>query len=284
MPLLAILLLVTGAFLHTVWNLLLKQSAEKYIATWWLVTIGGIASLIALFFTGLPPREMWIFAFFSVLVEALYFLTLSSAYREHDFSLIYPIARGAAPAFLALWAFMFLHERPTRAGFIGLGFLIGGLIVIGASALLRGNRTRLHFGGVAAALFLALLISIYTAIDGAAVKHGFVISYALLVFALIPVPVTPFAFRQYGWARLKEAWSAQPVQLSIAGVLGIAAYLFALAAYSIAPLSYSGAIREVSVVIGAFAGWRFLGEKMGGLRVTGAFIIFAGIVIIAMYG
>ena len=39
----------------------------------------------------------------------------------------------------------------------------------------------------------------------------------------------------------------------------------------------SSAIREVSVVIGAFAGWKILGEKLGPLRIIGAVIIFAGI-------
>jgi len=37
-------------------------------------------------------------------------------------------------------------------------------------------------------------------------------------------------------------------------------------------------------VIGAFAGWRFLGEKMGGYRVLGAAVIFGGILLIAIYG
>jgi drug/metabolite transporter (DMT)-like permease len=55
-------------------------------------------------------------------------------------------------------------------------------------------------------------------------------------------------------------------------------------AYSLAPLSYAGAVREVSVVFGAFAGWQFLGEKMGGMRLVGAAVIFAGILIIALYG
>jgi drug/metabolite transporter (DMT)-like permease len=70
----------------------------------------------------------------------------------------------------------------------------------------------------------------------------------------------------------------------VAGLLGICAYLFALAAYSIAPLNYSGAIREVSVVIGAFAGWKILGERLGPLRLVGAAIIFTGILIIARFG
>jgi drug/metabolite transporter (DMT)-like permease len=37
-------------------------------------------------------------------------------------------------------------------------------------------------------------------------------------------------------------------------------------------------------VFGAFAGWWFLKEKMGGMRVLGAAVIFAGILVIAMFG
>jgi drug/metabolite transporter (DMT)-like permease len=76
----------------------------------------------------------------------------------------------------------------------------------------------------------------------------------------------------------------QPGRFLITGFLGVVAYLIALYAYSFAPVSYSGAIREVSVVLGALAGWRFLGEKLGSLRLVGAFIIFSGILIIALFG
>jgi drug/metabolite transporter (DMT)-like permease len=67
-------------------------------------------------------------------------------------------------------------------------------------------------------------------------------------------------------------------------VLGVTAYLLALFAYTIAPVSYSSTIREFSVVIGAILGWHFLGEQMGGMRVLGAIIIFVGILIIAIFG
>ena len=67
-------------------------------------------------------------------------------------------------------------------------------------------------------------------------------------------------------------------------MLGVLAYLMAVFAFSIAPLSYAGAVREVSVVFGALTGWWLLKERMGGVRVFGAFVIFAGIVMIAMYG
>ena len=76
----------------------------------------------------------------------------------------------------------------------------------------------------------------------------------------------------------------QPIRVPLAGVLGVLAYLMAVFSYSIAPLSYAGSIREVSVVFGALAGWWFLKEKMGGIRLLGAIVIFAGIVVIAILG
>jgi drug/metabolite transporter (DMT)-like permease len=284
MPLFAIAILILSAILHTAWNLLIKQSEEKYIVTWWMVTFGGLFAFIALFFTGLPPREMWIFAILSVCVEVAYFTMLSYAYHDNDFSLIYPVARGAAPAFLALWSFLFLHERLTSGGVIGLGFIIGGLAIIGVNTLMQAHVTRVHFKGVAVALCIALLISIYSAIDGAAVQNGYAFPYVMGMFTLVPLMTTPFVLRQYSWAQIREALVKQPVRVPLAGVLGVLAYLMAVYSYSIAPLSYAGAVREVSVVFGALTGWWLLNEKMGGVRVLGALVIFAGIVMIAIFG
>ena len=66
MPILAIALLLTSAVLHALWNLLLKQSPEKYIAMGWQVIISGVLSFVLLFLTGLPPRSMWLFALISI--------------------------------------------------------------------------------------------------------------------------------------------------------------------------------------------------------------------------
>lgn len=284
MSLFAISILLVSAVLHTAWNLLIKQAEDKYIVTFWMVTFGGVFALFALFFTGLPPHGMWLFAVISVCVEVVYFITLSYAYHDNDFSLVYPIARGAAPAFIALWAFLFLREQLTTGGVIGLALIIGGLVVIGVNALTQAHVTRVHFKGVAVALFIAFLISIYSTIDGSAVKNGYAMPYVMTMFALVPFVISPFIFRRYGWARIKEVLVKQPVQVPMAGVLGVLAYLMAVFAYSIAPLSYAGAVREVSVVFGALTGWWLLNEKLGGVRVFGAFVIFAGVLMIAVFG
>jgi drug/metabolite transporter (DMT)-like permease len=284
MPILAVVLLLTSAVLHALWNLILKQSSEKYIAMGWQVIISGIISVVALFFTGLPPRSMWIFALISMTLEAIYFVLLSFAYSDHDFSLVYPVARGAAPALVVLWSFLFLQEVPSTLGFIGIATIVLGLVIIGATSLFQPHQGKPKFRGIAIALSIALVISIYTLIDGFAVKHGPVMPYGLSMFMLVPVLTTPVIVRHYGRDHFVKAWKDQPARLILVGFLGVIAYLFALFAYSIAPVNYSEAIREVSVVIGAFAGWQLLGEKLGKTRVLGAAVIFAGIVLIAVFG
>lgn len=284
MSITALLLLFASASLHALWNLLLKQSQEKYIAMGWQVILSGGFAFVVLLFIGLPPRSMWLFAVISMTLEAVYFILLSNAYTDNDFSLVYPIARGTAPAFLMVWSVLFLREDLTPGGVLGVILIVCGMIVIGATSLVQARGSRIHIRGILTALSVALVISLYTLIDGTAVKNGPAVPYALSMFMLVPVITTAYNLRRFGWKRFAAAWNGPRLPLILAAALGVVAYLLALFAYTIAPVSYSGAIREMSVVIGAFLGWQFLGEKMGGMRVLGSVIIFAGILTIAIFG
>lgn len=284
MPIIAIVLLFGSAVLHTTWNLLLKQASEKYIVTWWAVLLGSGMFLPFLFFTGLPQREIWPLLLVSVLVETAYYLVLSTAYRDVDFSLVYPLARGTAPAMIAIWSVLFLGEKLTRGGVLGLIAIILGLLIVGGSHLFQRGREQPHFRGIVLALLLALLISIYSTIDGAAVKKTAAFPYAVMIFFLSPALTMPLVLRRYGWQVITNELKLQRVRILAIGFLTVSAYLVALAAYGLAPVSYTGAVREVSVVLGALAGWRFLGERLGVWRVLGSVVIFCGILIIAFFG
>jgi len=284
MPIFALVLLFFSASMHALWNFLLKNAEEKYIAMGWQVILSGIFSLVFIFFTGLPPKGMWLFAFISMILEAIYFILLCSAYSDHDFSLVYPIARGAAPALLVLWSAIFLREQLTAGGYLGIAMITGGIIVIGATTLLNNKSEKPHLRGILTALSVALVISIYTFIDGTAVKNGPVLPYGLSMFVMVPFVTTPYLTRKYGWGHFADMWNKKRGYLLLGGLLGMVAYMLALFAYTFAPLSYSGAIREVSAVIGAFLGWRLLKEEMGGVRVVGSAIVFAGVMVIAVFG
>src|SRR5574340_405593 len=265
MPLSAIGLLLVAAALHTTWNLLLKGGGERYMASWWAMMIGSLLLLPALFFVGLPARTTWIMLFISAAVEATYFIILAYAYEDADFSLVYPLARGAAPALIATWSVLFLKEQLTPGGIAGLVIIILGLLVVGGSGWLLANG-KPHWRGILPALLLAFCISIYTVIDGAAVKITSPLAYAALIYFVSSLDMTPFIVRRYGWQRLIQEFRLNGKRLVLIGILIPAAYFLALLAYRLSHVSYSGAIREVGVVMGAFAGWQFLGEKFGAAR------------------
>ncbi len=285
MPVPALVLLFLSASMHALWNFLLKSAEEKFVAMGWQTILSGaLALIVIIFYSGLPPREMWLFAVISMLLEAIYFILLCIAYSDHDFSLIYPIARGAAPALLVIWTAIFLHEQLTVGGYIGLALITIGMMVIGATALLQSKGEKIHLKGIFTALTVALVISLYTFVDGKAVKSGPALPYGLFMFVMIPLVTTPYIAYQYGLDSFPRVWKKNWNYLLIGGGLGVVAYMLALFAYTSAPLSYSGAIREVSAVIGAFLGWRFLKEQMGGVRVVGSVIVFVGVMVIAIFG
>src|SRR5260370_23505064 len=168
--------------MHAGWNLLVKRAAEQQIFTWWALLMGAVC-LLPLVIVNLPlPPRVWPYIADSAALEAIYLLALTGGYAIADFSLIYPIGRGGAPIFLAIWAPFFLGEKPHPGGLFGLALLILGLLVVGSAGLsTRRWRAALNLPGIVAALPVALCISGYSVIDGTPVRFVNPLPYALLV-------------------------------------------------------------------------------------------------------
>src|SRR5438046_2281791 len=103
MPIGALALVLTAAVIHAIWNLAVKQAKEKQIILLWGVFIGVILYSPVFFFSESMPARAWPYILASGLMEALYYIALTWAYTIDDFSVVYPIARGAAPVLLVIW-------------------------------------------------------------------------------------------------------------------------------------------------------------------------------------
>jgi drug/metabolite transporter (DMT)-like permease len=284
MPLSALALVITAAALHAGWNLIVKGAAEKQAFTGWAVTVSGLICLPLLALGAPVPANIWPYAAASGAVEAAYFVLLVRAYERGDFSLVYPVARGTAPALLALWGVTLLGERPRPSGIAGLALLLFGLVFVGTARLWKRGAADLGGGGVAAALVVALCISVYSAIDGAAVRRAPPSSYLALIMVLTALFAAPLIFARRGLRESVACWRTQYGRIILVGVLSPVAYLLVLRAYAISGVAYAGALREVSVVLAALAGWRLLKEPFGAVRLAGSCLIFAGILVIAVAG
>ncbi len=285
MSLTALGLLLAAAMMHTTWNLLVKRAKEKQVFIWCSLIVGTIIFSPLLLTSPLLLVTTWPYLISSALVEAIYYITLIRAYENGDFSLVYPMARGAAPAFLLILATFFLGERPRFFGLIGIALLVFGLIIVGGKTWWTLRKTSgFSKSALALALGVACCISIYTAIDGAAVHHVSPLPYTVLVIALAALFITPAVVKRYGNDAIANEWRANWLRITLVGLFTLLAYMLALKAYTIARVSYAGSVREISVVFAAFVGWRWLGESFGAIRLVGAMFIFAGILVIAFAG
>ncbi|QBD76647.1 hypothetical protein EPA93_11790 [Ktedonosporobacter rubrisoli] len=285
MPLAALGLVLTAAVMHAIWNLMVKQARLKQVFIWWGVIIGTLIYSVVPIFGPQLPAQAWPYVISSAIMEALYYITLTWAYNIDDFSLVYPLARGTAPALLALWATLFLQEPPRPAGLVGIGLLVLGLIIVGGSSIWgRLGKASFSTKGILVALATAVCISIYSAIDGAAVRFVPPAPYTVLVLGLSGLFFTPVILWRYGRRAITTEWKVNWLRIILVAILMLLTYLLVLYAYAMGNVSYAGAIREVSVVFGAFLGWRLLGEGLGRWRLIGAVFIFAGILTIAILG
>jgi len=285
MPLTALGLLLAAAIMHTTWNLIVKRAKEKQVFTWWALLVGSVCFIPILVLNQSFPIRIWPYVAISALVEAVYFIILTRAYEHGDFSLVYPMARGSAPVFLAIWAAIFLGERPRLYGVLGIVLLVLGLIVVGGKAWWSLRKTSaLSKSAVGLALSVACCISIYSVIDGAAVHIAAPAPYTVLVIGLSAAFVAPLVLVRFGHHSVVAEWRTNWSRIVIVGILMLLSYMLVLLVYSIARVSYAGSVREISVVFAAFVGWRWLGEDFGLIRLVGAILIFAGILVIAVLG
>ncbi len=139
MPLTALLLTLLAALLHAVYNFFIKSSRDTIAYYWWTITLGALG-YGAWLLTGpgiaLAPASVPFFLL-SALAEVGFFVATVRGYAVGDLSLVYPLARGSPPVFVALWSLLFLNELLPPLGYLGVAIVVAGIFI----ASLSGNSS-----------------------------------------------------------------------------------------------------------------------------------------------
>ena len=112
----------------------------------------------------------------------------------------------------------------------------------------------------------------------------FAVPYTVWITGLTAALLSPVVLGRYGCCAVMAEWRLNWPRIGLVGVATMLTYMLVLQAYSMARVSYVGAVREVSIVLAALVGWRWLGERFGARRLAGAICIFVGILFIAAAG
>ena len=286
-----IALVLVSAGLHVAWNVRLKTAGDPLRAA----TVGLLAASVGIvpagiaawWLDGQPPLrvEGIVLALISGVIEAVYFVLLSAAYRRGDLSVVYPIARGTAPLLAVAVGVGLFGERLGVAGSIGVALLLVGFLVLQRPwQAVRGHGLD---PSVAFALATGVSIATYTAIDRLGTRLIDPVTYAAILWvtgALILVVWIRFVAGGNLFAGGRE----QIRYAAIGGWLTLAAYLLILWALSIAPLSGVAPLRESAAVFAAAWGSVRLGEAVdrGDLvrRIGASALIVTGAILLAIGG
>ncbi|NBN96520.1 MAG: hypothetical protein EBV41_02675 [Actinobacteria bacterium] len=266
----ATLMALAAACLHAGWNLAVKRNVDSGLALWGQFFI---AMLIALGALGVwwiidgRPDFAWQFTLLSGVTHLPYSILLVRAYNTGDFSVSYPIARGGGAVGAAVLGVLLLND--VLSWLTATGIVVAG---IGFFLLSRGSLRQMRF-----ATATALIIGVYTAIDATGVRESAdPAAYALSIMVATGVSVSAWTFA----SRRREAMSAllyQWPRFSIAAVGTLSSYCLVLLAMRKAPVGYVAVLRESSVLIAAFAGWKLLGEADHRRRIGGAAVVLVGL-------
>lgn len=281
----ALALVVTGAFLHAVWNLFAKKASGGVPFVW----LFGVVSLVCAAPAGLYAQlrhpqaftaGIWTVILASAAVHVLYSIVLQKGYQKSDFSIVYPLARGTGPLFSVGAAVLFLGERPGLSGWCGIAsILLGILLIAGFPQILRAAGGRLK-DGILWGTLTGMTIAAYTVIDGYAVKvlEMSPVVYYVLGLALRTGLLAPAALRSP--ELLAEQWSLNRRCIIAVGFLSPLAYTLVLYAMKLAPLSYVAPVRELSMLLGVIFGARLLRERYTFSRLAGTALMVLGVVML----
>lgn len=262
-----------GALLHASWNGIVKSSEDQTLDTAVMQTCGSLIAVPVLLLAGLPPRAAWPYIGASVLIHIGYYFTLSRAYRHGDLGLAYPLMRGSAPLMVALAATAVFGEHLSLLAWCGVLAVGTGVLALGLSA--AGTR---RAETVAFALGNAVMIALYTLVDGSGVRvAGNALQYIAALFLMNSWPFALGVYLRRGprtvWAHARRRWP-----YAFAGALASAgSYGIALWAMTRAPVAVVAALRETSVLFAAVIGTWLLNEAFTVRRAIGTAVIVAGV-------
>lgn len=284
---LSLLLVIAAAVAHASWNLLAKRAAM--VGPPFVFAYGLCATLAYL------PWVLWILfdegmawslpiaacIALSAALHLAYSLALQRGYQVADLSVVYPVARGTAPLMSTMAAFMLLAETATSTGVAGMLCVVIGVMLIATQGKLGMFSQPQAWTGVRWGLLIGVFIALYTIVDAYGVKELLIMP---VIFDWFTCATRTVMLAPHMIHRRATSWKAMRGYWHLAWAVGVLSPLgYILVLYALrngAPVSLVAPAREMSMMLGTFAGYFLLKEKVTAGRLAGCAAILVGVVLL----
>jgi drug/metabolite transporter (DMT)-like permease len=128
------LTVIGAAFLHALWNALIKMGTAKLTGMLILTLVQGASGLIIATRREQPAGQIWLWLLASGVFHTAYKLFLAYAYDRGDLSRVYPIAlvtalRETSILFAVLIGWIFFAERMDLGKSLAAALIVAGVIL-----------------------------------------------------------------------------------------------------------------------------------------------------------
>jgi uncharacterized membrane protein len=266
--------LLASAFLHALWNALLKRERDPQRSVAGVLAVALVLAAAAAVTAPAPAfRTGAAFAWAALagVFEGVYFVTLAAALARADYGTVYTVARGGAMVLVWPASPLFLGEPVSARGALGAAVVAGGLALV---ATVRG-RPRVARAGLAFALACAGGIAGYHLCYDRALAAGARPSPLFAVALAIALPFVAGSLRARGPLAGSRPTPRELLRWTIAGVLCTASFLLFLSGLAASGAAVALTLRNTSVVFAQGLSFA-LGERPRPAQVIGAVLVAVG--------
>ena len=272
--------IIIAAFLHAIWNAMVKKENDKYFSLTAIV-LGHIPiSIAVILFTPMLAIQSIPYIFVSVIFLTGYQWCLLSAYRLEDYTKVYPIARGTAPIFVAILSLLIFNISILKYELMGILIISFGIITLG----LQKINTFKNFSAIVYALATGLFISGYSITDGYGARvSNSPLNYTawLMILNAITFPILLRIMNKPGV--VKKVLKKGKKIFFVGGTLSYIVYGTIIWAFTQASIPAVAALRETSIIFALLIGTFFLKEKFTLIKIAAVLTIFFGIILLKFF-
>ena len=280
------LAVIFAAFLHALWNSMVKSHKDKHVAVAAIV-LGHIpASLIIIFLVPMPTIESLPYIIASAFIHQGYQWFLLTAYRYGDYTRVYPIARGTGPVVVTIVLLLFFGVKLSIYELLGIIVISIGILSLSAQDrhsffpwIARRNARAISF-----ALLTGLFIGGYSIVDGYGARASFsplsFMGWSFLLNALI----FPILLKIMNQADVvKRVFTEAKLLFWFGGTISYIVYAIVVWGFTQAPIPLVSALRETSVIIALLIGTLFLKERFTIFKTLSVLVIFVGVILLKFF-
>jgi drug/metabolite transporter (DMT)-like permease len=166
---------------------------------------------------------------------------------------------------------MFLSDHLSVLSAAAIGVVGLGLFTLAG----RGNPD-----DIGRALIVAVTIGIYSTADAKGIRTAGTPVYALAGHLGTAASTSVFGVASGRAGKMREAWRNNWRRFAVLGFASTITYGMVQLAFRRAPVGYVTALRESSVVLAAFLGWKHLDEQAGARRLLASGIVLTGLLLL----